>query len=254
MAMKKPAGEVLDDIKAFDEFRALMFPDGTIPTEVDVRKNILSGNHTVKDAIVANIMDNGVPEIPILENAEAVKEGYVTQDTLNFYKKVFKPEFSTKFKKGAKGIKTVLSNTTKIKNSLKKNLTEYDNQNFLDTNFNEVNNKLKELGTDKNKIRVAAIAPLETGIDNISKSQRGTGKITGTNIPEGEIPTKSVLKAMMSGIGDIPDLKLRYASLLSLLGYRGEDLINMRVNSLEATGQRLVQLLDHTMMLNQEQL
>jgi len=236
MAIKKPAGEVLDDIKAFDEFRALMFPDGTIPTEKEIRSSILNKNHTVKDSIIANIMDNGVPEIPILENAQAVKEGYVTQGTFDFYKKVFKPEFSTKFKKGAKNIKTVLSNTNKIKNSLKKNLKEYDNQNFLDINFDEVNDKLKELGSDKNKIRTAAISPLETGIRNIGNARRGTVDIAGTKIPEGEIPTKSVLKAMMSGIGDIPDLKLRYASLLSLLGYRGEDLINMRVNSLEATG------------------
>ena len=236
MAIKKPAGEVLNDIKAFDEFRALMFPDGIMPSEKEIRSSILSKNHTIKDPIIANMMDNGVPEIPILENPDAVKEGYVTQDTLDFYKKVFKPEFSTKFKKGAKGIKTVLGNATKIKNSLKKNLTEYDNQNFLDINFDEVNDRLKELGTDKNKIRVAAIAPLETGVQNIGSSQRGTAKITGSKIPEGDIPTKSVLKAMLSGIGDIPDLKLRYASILSLLGYRGEDLVNIRVDRNEATG------------------
>ena len=236
--MKKPAKEVLDDIKAFDEFRALIFPEGDIPASAEVQDRILSKNNTIKDSILANIFDKGVPEIPILENQEAVNEGYVSQETFDFYKNKFKPLFSKKFAEGAKKITTVLGNTNRIKNKIRTSFKEYDNQNFLELDFDEVNNKLKRLGAEQTSLRTAAIAPLEVSIDNIGSGSPSVAKIKDTKLPEGEIPTKGVLKAMLSGIGEIPNLSLRYAALLSILGYRGEDLINMKVDREEAVGAR----------------
>jgi hypothetical protein len=236
MAMKKPAKEVLDDIKAFDEFRALIFPEGNIPASAEVQDRILSKTNTIKDSVLANIFDKGVPEIPILENQEAVNEGYVSQETFDFYKNKFKPLFSEKFAEGAKKITTVLGNTNKIKNKIRTSFKEYDNQNFLELDFDEVNNKLKRLGANQASFRTAAIAPLEVSVDNIGSGSPSVAKVKETKLPEGEIPTKGVLKAMLAGIGEIPDLSLRYAALLSILGYRGEDLINMKVDREEAVG------------------
>jgi len=236
--MKKPAKEVLDDIKAFDQFRALVFPDGNIPSSAEVQDRILSKSNTVKDSVLANIFDKGVPEIPILENQEAVNEGYVSQETFDFYKNKFKPLFSKKFAEGAKKITTVLSNTNKIKNRINKTFKEYANQDFLELNFDEINSKLKRLGAEQTGLRTAAIAPLEVSIGNIGSGSPSVAKVKDTKLPEGEIPTKGVLKAMLTGIGEIPDLSLRYATLLSILGYRGEDLINMKVDREEAIGAR----------------
>ena len=80
---------------------------------------------------------------------------------------------------------------------------------------------------------------IEFGAVVVDKNLKELGKLSiRGRMPEGEIPTKGVLKAMLAGIGEIPDLSLRYAALLSILGYRGEDLINMKVDREEAVGAR----------------
>ena len=75
-----------DEIKAFQNIRDTLFPDGNIPTRDVVEAKINSGKFTVRDAYLAKMYSQGMDTAPLVEEFA---------DTKDFAKK-FKKAFSLK--------------------------------------------------------------------------------------------------------------------------------------------------------------
>src|SRR5210317_1601515 len=81
-----------------------LFPDGDIPSLEEVRARIDSGSHTVGDAFIAKMYNDGVPDEPILAELDETKD---------FYSK-FEKSFSREVVGPARNTTGISNNITKL--------------------------------------------------------------------------------------------------------------------------------------------
>jgi len=204
-------------VDAFLNTQRALFPDGDIPSLEEVRARIDSGSHTVGDAFIAKMYNDGVPDEPILAELDETKD---------FYSK-FEKSFSREVVGPAR-------NTTGISN----NITKLEKGGIdLGSSFSDFEEQSKIPGSGISEdVRKNIVRPFKVASNNVLELKLSrTGASKGTRkLAQGAIPAE-VLKAVLQGIGDIPDPVTRDAVLASLLGYRGEDLSNMRTTRALAT-------------------
>jgi len=187
-----------DEIKAFQNIRNTLFPDGNIPTRDAVEAKINSGKFTVRDAYLAKMYSQGMDTAPLVEEFA---------DTKDFAKK-FKKAFSLKRLEAAAQPKGFAGNLLK---SLEKV--------SLEDSYDEVGQLLKDRG------------PLNTAIDKVKKGKFPTG-IKGTQKlgPALGKYSPQLIQAIGQGISLIPDPKLRAAVVAQLFGSRQVDIFEMRTS------------------------
>jgi len=199
-------------VDAFRQVQTNLFPDGNIPSLEEVKQRIDTGNYTIRDAFIAKMYNDGVPNEPLLAELD---------DTKEFYNK-----FNTAFSREVIG---PARNTLGISNNLAKlSKKEIDlNQPF--DSFEELSKS--PTGGIGDDIRKNIVRPFRTATTNVTDLKLSrTGAAKGTRkLAKGAIPPE-VLQSVLEGIGDIPDPVTRDAVMASLLGYRGEDLAGMRTS------------------------
>jgi hypothetical protein len=204
-------------VDAFLNTQRALFPDGDIPSLEEVRARIDSGSHTVGDAFIAKMYNDGVPDEPILAELDETKD---------FYSK-FEKSFSREVVGPAR-------NTTGISN----NITKLEKGGIdLGSSFSDFEEQSKTPGSGISEdVRKNIVRPFKVASNNVLELKLSrTGASKGTRkLAKGAIPAE-VLQSVLQGIGDIPDAVTRDAVLASLLGYRGEDLSNMRTTRALAT-------------------
>jgi hypothetical protein len=199
-------------VDSFKELQATLFPDGKIPAVEEIRKKIVSGNYTVRDAFIARMYDQGVPEQSLFSQLDETKD---------FYKK-FEKAFTKKVVGPAIGVVSIVNN---LKSTTNKNID-------LNTPFEE----LKKIALDPESgitesFRSSVTRPLVTSSGNVEQLKLASRGVLrdSQKLAEGAIPPE-VLKYVLSGIADIPDEVTRDAVLTSLIGYRGTDLSGIRIS------------------------
>ena len=199
-------------VDAFRQVQTNLFPDGSIPSLEEVKQRIDTGNYTIRDAFIAKMYNDGVPNEPLLAELD---------DTKEFYNK-----FNTAFSREVIG---PARNTLGISNNLAKlSKKEID----LDQPFDSFEELSKSpTGGIGDDIRKNIVRPFRTATTNVTDLKLSrTGAAKGTRkLAKGAIPPE-VLQSVLEGIGDIPDPVTRDAVMASLLGYRGEDLAGMRTS------------------------
>jgi hypothetical protein len=199
-------------VDAFRQVQTNLFPDGNIPSLEEVKQRIDTGNYTIRDAFIAKMYNDGVPNEPLLAELD---------DTKEFYNK-----FNTAFSREVIG---PARNTLGISNNLAKlSKKEID----LDQPFDSFEELSKSpTGGIGDDIRKNIVRPFRTATTNVTDLKLSrTGAAKGTRkLAKGAIPPE-VLQSVLEGIGDIPDPVTRDAVMASLLGYRGEDLAGMRTS------------------------
>ena len=199
-------------VDAFRQVQTNLFPDGNIPSLEEVKQRIDTGNYTIRDAFIAKMYNDGVPNEPLLAELD---------DTKEFYNK-----FNTAFSREVIG---PARNTLGISNNLAKlSKKEID----LDQPFDSFEELSKSpTGGIGDDIRKNIVRPFRTATTNVTDLKLSrTGATKGTRkLAKGAIPPE-VLQSVLEGIGDIPDPVTRDAVMASLLGYRGEDLAGMRTS------------------------
>jgi len=185
-----------DEIKAFQNIRDTLFPDGNIPTRDEVEAKINSGKYNVRDAYLAKMYTQGMDTAPLVEEFPDTKE----------FAKKFKKAFSSKRLEAAAQPKG-------FSNNLLKSLEKVS----LEDSFDEVSQLLKDRG------------PLNTAISKVKKGKFPTG-IKGTQKLGKELGkyTPELIQAMARGISQIPDDKVRAAVVTQLFGARQVDILEMR--------------------------
>jgi hypothetical protein len=204
-------------VDAFLNVQRALFPDGDIPSLEEVRARVDSGNQTVGDAFIAKMYNDGVPSEPILSELD---------ETKSFYGK-FEKTFSREVVGPAR-------NTTGISN----NIAKLEKGGIdLGSSFSDFEAQSKSPGSGISEdVRKNIVRPFKTASNNVLELKLSrTGASKGTRkLAKGAIPAE-VLQSVLQGIGDIPDPITRDAVMASLLGYRGEDLSNMRTTRALAT-------------------
>ena len=204
-------------VDSFLNLQRALFPDGDIPSLEEVRARIDSGSQTVGDAFIAKMYNDGVPSEPILAELDETKDFYVK----------FEKTFSREVVGPAR-------NTTGISN----NITKLEKGGIdLGSSFSDFEAQSKVPGSGISEdVRKNIVRPFKTASDNVLELKLSrTGATKGTRkLAKGAIPAE-VLQSVLQGIGDIPDPVTRDAVMASLLGYRGEDLSNMRTTRALAT-------------------
>ena len=204
-------------VDAFLNTQRALFPDGDIPSLEEVRARIDSGSHTVGDAFIAKMYNDGVPDEPILAELDETKD---------FYSK-FEKSFSREVVGPAR-------NTTGISN----NITKLEKGGIdLGSSFSDFEEQSKIPGSGISEdVRKNIVRPFKVASNNVLELKLSrTGASKGTRkLAKGAIPAE-VLQSVLQGIADIPDPITRDAVMASLLGYRGEDLSNMRTTRALAT-------------------
>jgi len=199
-------------VDAFLNTQRALFPDGDIPSLEEVRARIDSGSHTVGDAFIAKMYNDGVPDEPILAELDETKD---------FYSK-FEKSFSREVVGPAR-------NTTGISN----NITKLEKGGIdLGSSFSDFEEQSKIPGSGISEdVRKNIVRPFKVASNNVLELKLSrTGAAKGTRkLAKGAIPAE-VLQSVLQGIGDIPDPVTRDAVMASLLGYRGEDLSGMRTS------------------------
>ena len=185
-----------DEIKAFQNIRDTLFPDGNIPTRDEVEAKINSGKFTVRDAYLAKMYSQGMDTAPLVEEFADTKE----------FASKFKKAFSQKRLDAAAQPKGFATNLLK---SLEKV--------SLDDSYDEVGQLLKDRG------------PLNSAIDKVKKGKFPTG-IKGTQKLGKELGkyTPQLIQAIGQGISEIPDDNIRSAVVAQLFGSRQVDIFEMR--------------------------
>lgn len=199
-------------VDAFRQVQTNLFPDGNIPSLEEVKQRIDTGNYTIRDAFIAKMYNDGVPNEPLLAELD---------DTKEFYNK-----FNTAFSREVIG---PARNTLGISNNLAKlSKKEIDLSQPFDS-FEELSKS--PTGGIGDDIRKNIVRPFRTATTNVTDLKLSrTGAAKGTRkLAKGAIPPE-VLQSVLEGIGDIPDPVTRDAVMASLLGYRGEDLAGMRTS------------------------
>ena len=197
-------------VDSFMNLQRTLFSDGEIPSLEEVRARIDSGSHTVADSFIAKMYNDGVPDEPILAELDETKD---------FYSK-FEKTFSREVVGPARNTTGISNNITK----LQKNGVD------LGSSFAEFEAASKTpSGNISEDVRKNIVRPFKVAADNVLELKLSrTGASKGTRkLAKGAIPAE-VLQSVLQGIGDIPDPITRDAVMASLLGYRGEDLSNMR--------------------------
>jgi hypothetical protein len=204
-------------VDSFMNLQRALFSDGEIPSLEEVRARIDSGSHTVGDAFIAKMYNDGVPDEPILAELDETKD---------FYSK-FEKSFSREVVGPAR-------NTTGISN----NITKLEKGGIdLGSSFSDFEEQSKIPGSGISEdVRKNIVRPFKVASSNVLELKLSrTGASKGTRkLAKGAIPAE-VLQSVLQGIGDIPDPITRDAVMASLLGYRGEDLSNMRTTRALAT-------------------
>ena len=185
-----------DEIKAFQNIRDTLFPDGNIPTRDEVEAKINSGKFTVRDAYLAKMYTQGMDTAPLVEQFPDTKE----------FASKFKKAFSQKRLEAAAQPKGFANNLLK---ALQKTT--------LEDSYDEVSQLLKDRG------------PLNTAIDKVKKGKFPTG-IKGTQKLGKELGkyTPQLIQAIGQGISQIPDENVRAAVVAQLFGARQVDIFEMR--------------------------
>ena len=204
-------------VDAFLNTQRALFPDGNIPSLEEVRARIDSGSHTVGDAFIAKMYNDGVPDEPILAELDETKD---------FYSK-FEKSFSREVVGPAR-------NTTGISN----NITKLEKGGIdLGSSFSDFEERSKIPGSGISEdVRKNIVRPFKVASNNVLELKLSrTGASKGTRkLAKGAIPAE-VLQSVLQGIGDIPDAVTRDAVMTSLLGYRAKDLLGMRTSRALAT-------------------
>lgn len=185
-----------DEIKAFQNIRDTLFPDGNIPTRDEVEAKINSGKFTVRDAYLAKMYTQGMDTAPLVEQFPDTKE----------FASKFKKAFSQKRLEAAAQPKGFANNLLK---ALEKTT--------LEDSYDEVSQLLKDRG------------PLNTAIDKVKKGKFPTG-IKGTQKLGKELGkyTPQLIQAIGQGISQIPEDDIRAAVVAQLFGARQVDIFEMR--------------------------
>ena len=131
-----------DEIKAFQNIRDTLFPDGNIPTRDEVEAKINSGKFTVRDAYLAKMYTQGMDTAPLVEQFPDTKE----------FAKKFEQSFTLKRLEAAAQPKGFADNLSKAINKVS-----------LDDPYDEVSQILKDRG------------PLNSAIDKVKKGKFPTG-------------------------------------------------------------------------------
>ena len=204
-------------VDSFMNLQRTLFSDGEIPSLEEVRARIDSGSHTVADSFIAKMYNDGVPDEPILAELDETKD---------FYSK-FEKSFSREVVGPAR-------NTTGISN----NITKLEKGGIdLGSSFSDFEEQSKIPGSGISEdVRKNIVRPFKVASNNVLELKLSrTGASKGTRkLAKGAIPAE-VLQSVLQGIADIPDPITRDAVMASLLGYRGEDLSNMRTTRALAT-------------------
>ena len=185
-----------DEIKAFQNIRDTLFPDGNIPTRDEVEAKINSGKFTVRDAYLAKMYTQGMDTAPLVEQFPDTKE------------------FASKFKKAFSQKRLEAAAQPK---GFAKNLLKALEKTTLEDSYDEVSQLLKDRG------------PLNTAIDKVKKGKFPTG-IKGTQKLGKELGkyTPQLIQAIGQGISQIPDENIRAAVVAQLFGSRQVDIFEMR--------------------------
>ena len=203
-------------VDAFQNVQQKLFPDGKIPSMNEIRSRIEAGTHTIADSFIADMYNKGVPPDSLLAELPETQE---------FYK-----EFEKTFSREVTG---PAPNTKGISGKLNSVTQKID----LGSSFEEFrSSSLRDESGITESYRRTNIDPLYQSTQNVlNKKLSRTGAAKGTRkLAKGAIPAE-VLQSVLQGIGDIPDPITRDAVMASLLGYRGEDLSNMRTTRALAT-------------------
>ena len=185
-----------DEIKAFQNIRDTLFPDGNIPTRDEVEAKINSGKFTVRDAYLAKMYTQGMDTAPLVEQFPDTKE------------------FASKFKKAFSQKRLEAAAQPK---GFAKNLLKALEKTTLEDSYDEVSQLLKDRG------------PLNTAIEKVKKGKFPTG-IKGTQKLGKELGkyTPQLIQAIGQGISKIPDENIRAAVVVQLFGARQVDIFEMR--------------------------
>ena len=81
-------------VDAFRQVQTNLFPDGNIPSIEEVKQRIDTGNYTIRDAFIAKMYNDGVPNEPLLAELDDTKEFYNKFNTA-FSREVIGPARNT---------------------------------------------------------------------------------------------------------------------------------------------------------------
>ena len=197
-------------VTSFLKLQRLLFPDGTIPDRKTVVADIQTGNPSVRNLFIAQMYRKGVKADPFLATDEIPE----TKEFAFIFNKTFKTG-----KTGGAGITKLASQA----GSLVKNGVN------LDDSF--VNQKAKF-------VDVTAVSttfgPLTKTFDVVTKDGikaiQAVGEKGSKKLIDGLLPDE-ILDDVIAGIKGIDDPVLKDAVLASLLGYRGDALVEARTTS-----------------------
>ena len=209
MAEKIPTFEKAK-VTSFLKLQRLLFPDGTIPDRKTVVADIQAGNPSVRNLFIAQMYRKGVKADPFLATDEIPE----TKEFASIFNETFKTG-----KTGGAGITKLASQA----GSLVKNGVN------LDDSF--VNQKAKF-------VDVTAVSttfgPLTKTFDVVTKDGikaiQAVGEKGSKKLIDGLLPDE-ILDDVIAGIKGIDDPVLKDAVLASLLGYRGDALVEARTTS-----------------------
>ena len=196
-------------VKALLKLQELLFPDGTIPDRKTVVADIKTGNPSVRSVIIAQMYRKGAAADPFLIN-----EVPETKEFASIFNKTFKTG-----KTGGAGIKDLASQA----GSLVKNGVDL-NGSFLDqkVKFDDIPVVSKRFGVLTGTFDVVTKEGL--------KAIKAVGEKGSKKLIDGLLPDE-ILDDVIEGIKGIDDPVLKDAVLASLLGYRGDALVEARTTS-----------------------
>ena len=196
-------------VKALLKLQELLFPDGTIPDRKTVVADIKTGNPSVRNVIIAQMYRKGAEADPFL-----IDEVPETKEFASIFNKTFKTG-----KTGGAGIKDLASQA----GSLVKNGVDLNGL-FLDqkVKFDDIPVVSKRFGVLTGTFDVVTKEGL--------KAIKAVGEKGSKKLIDGLLPDE-ILDDVIEGIKGIDDPVLKDAVLASLLGYRGDALVEARTTS-----------------------
>jgi len=197
--------EIIDTAKkqkeAFIKLQNALFPDGEIPSAETILERLKTGEHTLRDAIIAKMYEQGTTIAPRLTQ---------DSDTMEFAQK-----FVNSFDQKTGG---------KLASSIATEIDSYKSI-PLDTKFSDA--ILVTKPNQKNQQVRIVKKELDTSIAGILGNEQkflGTRAVKGSKkLVKGLLP-EGILDDVLAGVAKIEDPVLKDAVLASLLGYRGEAL------------------------------
>ena len=193
---------ILDNFKYIQE---TLFPDGDIPSKVEIQDLLTSGDPNIKDAYIGKFYASGVPTDPFLLEHPDTKE--------------FAVKFSQAFSQDVRDTPTLIKGAAPQIQAVSR---KFD----LNTSFKDFASAVPK----STKSMKTVFKPLKTAVENVvlgqfPKAGKVGGKKLGKNL--GAL-TPKLIQTMANNILLIEDEVTRHAVIAGLFGSRSVDITGMR--------------------------